>query len=64
MEIAGMLPYNSPIRNSIQAKTIATLYNSLHYPPMSYVGDIHEYRTADDSHHLGDIFTHHIPKSL
>lgn len=51
-EIAGMLPYNSTIRASIQAKTVATLYNSLQHPPASYLGDQFQYRTADGSHHV------------
>ncbi|KAL9020872.1 MAG: hypothetical protein Q9185_001943 [Variospora sp. 1 TL-2023] len=50
-EIAGMLPYNSTLRAIIQANTVATLFNSLDHPPASYLGDKHQYRTADGSHH-------------
>ncbi|KAL8651032.1 MAG: hypothetical protein Q9210_003484 [Variospora velana] len=50
-EIAGMLPYNSTLRATIQANTVATLFNSLDHPPASYLGDKHQYRTADGSHH-------------
>ncbi len=52
VEIAGMLPHDSPIRNSVQAKTVATLYNSLQHPPESYLGEKHQYRTADGSYHV------------
>ncbi|MCJ1452325.1 hypothetical protein MMC28_002667 [Mycoblastus sanguinarius] len=51
VEIAGMLPYNSPIRSWVQAKTVSTLFNSLQHPPASYLGETHQYRTADGSHH-------------
>ncbi len=52
VEIAGMLPHDSPIRNAVQAKTVTTLYNSLQHPPASYLGEKHQYRTADGSYHV------------
>lgn len=51
-EIAGMLPYNSPLRNTAQAHTVSMLFNSLEHPPASYLGHEHQYRTADASHHV------------
>lgn len=52
-----MLPYNSTIRANVQAQTVATLYNSLQHPPASYLGEQHQYRTADGSHHVGPSYS-------
>ena len=52
MDIAGALPYNSPFRNKVQATTVSTLFNSLEHPPKSYLGEKHQYRTADGSNHV------------
>lgn len=48
-----MLPYNSTLRAEVQSKTVAMLFNSLQHPPASYLGDEHQYRTADGSNHVG-----------
>ena len=52
MDMAGALPFNSPFRNKVQATTVSTLFNSLEHPPKSYLGEQHQYRTADGSHHV------------
>ena len=51
MDVVGALPYNSPLRNKAQATTVGMLFNSLEHPPKSYLGEKHQYRTADGSHH-------------
>lgn len=51
MDIVGQLPYNSPLRSKAQAMTVGMLFNSLEHPPKSYLGEKHQYRTADGSHH-------------
>lgn len=51
IDVAGALPYSSPLRNFVQAKTVSTLFNSLEHPPKSYLGEKHQYRTPDGSYH-------------
>lgn len=55
-----MLPYNSTLRATIQASTVATLFDSLDHPPASYLGVKHQYRTADGSHHVSALIGLHV----
>ncbi|KAL5361997.1 heme peroxidase [Aspergillus floccosus] len=59
MQVAASLPNNSRLRDDITNEFVKTLWNSLHHPPISALGDEFKYRTADGSNnnimfpHLG-----------
>ncbi|EPS41013.1 hypothetical protein H072_5099 [Dactylellina haptotyla CBS 200.50] len=48
-KIIASLPENSTVRHWATQKGIDVMWNSLLHPPLSYMGDQFEYRTADGS---------------
>ncbi|KAL8910281.1 MAG: hypothetical protein Q9171_004404 [Xanthocarpia ochracea] len=48
--LTASLPPNSKMREKLSQTLVGTLWDSLQHPPLSYYGDIHQYRTADGSY--------------
>lgn len=52
IQLASSLPDNSPTQVKLTGTLIKGLWDSLQHPPMSYMGDEHEYRTPDGSNNV------------
>ena len=52
MVLTASLPPNSKMREKLSQTLVGTLWDSLQHPPLSYYGDIHQYRTADGSYNV------------
>ncbi|KAI4157320.1 MAG: hypothetical protein LQ342_008381 [Letrouitia transgressa] len=48
--LTASLPQNSKMREKLSQTLVGTLWESLQHPPLSYYGDLHQYRTADGSY--------------
>ncbi|KAL8897030.1 MAG: hypothetical protein Q9207_007419, partial [Kuettlingeria erythrocarpa] len=48
--LTASLPPNSKMRAKLSQTLVGTLWDSLQHPPLSYYGDLHQYRTADGSY--------------
>lgn len=53
--IAASLPRNSSTRNKLSGLMIDKLWSSLQHPPMSYLGEKHQYRTPDGSFNVSRV---------
>ncbi|KAK7230147.1 hypothetical protein V2G26_002317 [Clonostachys chloroleuca] len=49
IQLAISLPDGSDIQTKLTGTLVKELWDSLQHPPLSYLGDEHEYRTADGS---------------
>ena len=49
IQLATSLPDGSETQTELTGTLIKGLWDSLQHPPMSYLGNEHEYRTADRS---------------
>ncbi|KAL4910014.1 hypothetical protein BDW74DRAFT_165275 [Aspergillus multicolor] len=49
IQVLSSLPNGSTLRTKITDKFIRTLWDNLHHPPLSYIGDEFRYRRADES---------------
>ncbi|KUI64277.1 Psi-producing oxygenase A [Cytospora mali] len=49
IQLAASLPNGSGLRDDLSAAFIKTLWNTLQHPPISYLGEKFNYRTADGS---------------
>ncbi|KAI1119930.1 hypothetical protein F5Y10DRAFT_273577 [Nemania abortiva] len=52
VQLAASLPSGSRARGDLNAALIARLWDNLRHPPLSYLGDEFEYRTADGSNNV------------
>lgn len=52
MSIAASLPRTSKVRKKLTGVLIDTLWKSLQHPPLSYLGNEYQYRTADGSNNV------------
>lgn len=50
--LTASLPQNSKMREKLSQTLVGTLWESLQHPPLSYYGDLHQYRTADGSYNV------------
>ena len=50
--IATSLPSESKARKKLTGLIIDTLWKSLQHPPLSYLGNDYQYRTADGSNNV------------
>jgi hypothetical protein len=53
IQLATSLPDGSTTQTSLTGTLIKGLWDSLQHPPLSYLGDENEYRTADGSNNVG-----------
>lgn len=49
IQLAASLPSDSPLLQTLNGKVIENLWEGIPHPPISYVGDAWQYRTADGS---------------
>jgi hypothetical protein len=54
--LTGSLPAASKNRVKLTDTLIDALWNSLQHPPLSYMGDKFQYRSADGSYNVCTIF--------
>ena len=52
VQLASSLPDGSDTRTKLTGTLIKSLWDSLQHPPLSYLGDENEYRTADGSNNV------------
>lgn len=52
IQLATSLPDGSDTQVKLTGNLIKELWNSLQHPPLSYLGDEYEYRTADGSNNV------------
>lgn len=52
IQLAISLPDGSAVQTKLTGTLIKTLWDSLQHPPLSYLGDEYEYRTADGSNNV------------
>jgi linoleate 10R-lipoxygenase len=52
IQFLSSLPSTSSMRVRITDGLITNLWDHLLHPPLSYVGDLHHYRTADGSYNV------------
>lgn len=52
IQLAASLPDGSETRTKLTGTLIKSLWDSLLHPPLSYLGNEHEYRTADGSNNV------------
>jgi hypothetical protein len=52
IQLATSLPDGSETQTKLTGTLIKGLWDSLQHPPMSYLGNEHEYRTADGSNNV------------
>lgn len=52
IQLATSLPNGSETQSKLTGTLLKTLWDSLQHPPMSYLGDENEYRTADGSNNV------------
>jgi len=50
--IAAVLPETSKTRETITNTMVDALWDSLQHPPLSYMGDKFQYRSADGSYNV------------
>ena len=55
IQFLASLPSTSKNQINITDGLITNLWNVLLHPPLSYVGDLHTYRTADGSYNVRSI---------
>jgi hypothetical protein len=55
IQLATSLPDGSAIQVKLTGALLKNLYDSLLHPPMSYLGDRFQYRTADGSNNVSPI---------
>lgn len=48
----SMLPLTNWYSRFLNQKSVNTLWGSMLHPPLSYLGDEHQYRTADGSNNV------------
>ena len=68
IQFVSSLPSTSSIQVKITDGLITNLWNVLLHPPLSYVGDLHQYRAADGSYNVSHpssvlISEHHVSSS-
>ena len=52
IQLAASLPDGSETRTKLTGTLLKGLWDSLQHPPLSYLGDDNEYRTADGSNNV------------
>lgn len=57
IQLAASLPDASETQTKLTGTLIKGLWDSLQHPPLSYLGDEHEYRTPDGSNNVRCIET-------
>lgn len=74
IQLAASLPEDSGKLKDLTGKLIKNLWENLHHPPLSYLGEEYRYRRADGSHNVSyswlalydmqplTVLEHHVPK--
>ena len=62
--LIASLPQNSKMRLKLSQQLVGTLWDTLQHPPLSYYGDLHQYRTADGSYNVVTYLEVTVPPSL
>jgi len=52
IQLAASLPDGSETQTALTGTLLKGLWDSLQHPPLSYLGDDNEYRTADGSNNV------------
>ena len=52
IQLAASLPDGSETRTALTGTLLKGLWDSLQHPPLSYLGDDYQYRTADGSNNV------------
>ena len=56
IQFLSSLPSTSAVQVKITDGLVTNLWNVLLHPPLSYVGDLYQYRAADGSNNVRSLF--------